>query len=204
MEVEKISANSIIIRYMCSIHTRFCRQGIISRGNFVRGEFDLRGILSKRILTVGIVSWVMLSQNRLPYSTAIHCYVRQLLHVNGGCCHTIGRTSAETAYCYGTTCTLRGSPGFRRPRWPKNRFFFFLLERSPQTVLQLIPKHWGSAANRNTPQGVQRGWGGPVGVNKTFSLFVKNFLPDFLEIWNVYVESNSKNFLFLGIFRSSS
>ena len=28
----------------------------------------------------------------------------------------------------------------------------------------------------------------------------KYFLPDFLEIWNVNVESNSKNFLFLGIF----
>ena len=29
----------------------------------------------------------------------------------------------------------------------------------------------------------------------------KYFLSDFLEIWNVYVESNSKNFLFVGIFR---
>ena len=44
---------------------------------------------------------------------------------------------------------LRGPPGFRRPRWPK--IDFFLLERSPRTVLQLIPKDWGSAANRNLP-----------------------------------------------------
>ena len=29
--------------------------------------------------------------------------------------------------------------------------YIVLLERSRQTVLQLIPKHWGSAANRNPP-----------------------------------------------------
>ena len=48
----------------------------------------------------------------------------------------------------------KGTTWFQAPKMAK-KIDFFCWKESPQTVLQLIPKHWGSAANRN-----QRGWGG--------------------------------------------
>ena len=63
----------------------------------------------------------------------------------------------------------------------------------------MYERHWGGLTKKTSPEGGQggrgKGWGWRLG---------KYFLSDFLEIWNVYVESNSKNFLFIGIFRFSS
>ena len=90
---------------------------------------------------------------------------------------------------------LKGTTWFQAPKMAKKIIFFFLLERSPRTVLQLIPKHWGSAANRNPPPRWSNGCG--VWVNK---IYFRYYLSDFLKIWNVYVKSNSKNFFVLTYF----
>ena len=57
----------------------------------------------------------------------------------------------------------------------------------------MYERHRGGSTTKTSPEGGQGGreWEGFLG---------KYFLCYFLDIWNVYVESNSKNFLFLGIF----
>ena len=57
----------------------------------------------------------------------------------------------------------------------------------------MYERHWGGSTTKTPLRGVK---GERVGG--------KYFLFDFLEILKVYVESNSKNFLFIGIFRFSS
>ena len=55
----------------------------------------------------------------------------------------------------------------------------------------MYERHRGGSTMKTYPEGGHGGRG-------------KYFLSDFFEIWNVYVEMNSKNFLFIGIFRFSS